>query len=30
MPKMEEFFEGLFKSGTKTTNAASTETPSNN
>ena len=30
MPKMEEFFEGLFKSGTKTPGAAPTETPSSN
>ena len=26
MPKVEEFFEGLFKSGTKTTNSATSDT----
>ena len=29
MPKVEEFFENLFKSGTKTTNATNTSTASN-
>ena len=27
MPKVEEFFEGLFKSGTKATNSTTTGTP---
>jgi len=27
MPKVEEFFEGLFKGGTKATNAATTDNP---
>ena len=27
MPKVEEFFEGLFKGGTKATNSTTTETP---
>jgi hypothetical protein len=26
MPKVEEFFDGLFKSGSKTTTASTTET----
>jgi hypothetical protein len=27
MPKVEEFFEGLFKGGTKATNSTTTDTP---
>ena len=30
MPKVEEFFEGLFKSGAKATNDATTGNPSAN
>jgi hypothetical protein len=30
MPKVEEFFEGLFKGGSKTTNTATSGDPSAN